>query len=329
MGDKQVQAHGQNNSRKGIAAKYGKVSVDMATTVLCLKQMYLFKHVTKAMRSQQLPRWFTAVSVLVFIFLVAAVVTGAVGISIAVENTTRIYPRPTFTSNYHPSLAIVSSHTSSYHPGTKSLAIVSSHFNEDLNWLKQSPWPVKVYTHAGGTKPAISATKVLKNVGSEASAYLAYIVDNYDNLPDRVAFIHGHEHAWHHRKGHIFTQLHNIQTNDEFNNKQYITLNGRYLRTHGARGKALHKVWDNFKDHFGSEPPKIHKIKGNATCHDCCAQFVVTKERIRAVPLAQWKKWLEFSQTPSSHRVGYVFESMWHRIFGEEDMTSAPCAIKK
>jgi hypothetical protein len=39
--------------------------------------------------------------------------------------------------------------------------------------------------------------KVPKNKGREAMAYLTYIIDNYDNLPDTVLFFHPHRSAWH------------------------------------------------------------------------------------------------------------------------------------
>ena len=38
---------------------------------------------------------------------------------------------------------------------------------------------------------------VPKNKGHEAMVYLAYIIDNYDNLPDTVLFFHPHRTTWH------------------------------------------------------------------------------------------------------------------------------------
>ncbi|CAN9460803.1 unnamed protein product [Alternaria alternata] len=46
-----------------------------------------------------------------------------------------------------------------------------------------------------------STLRTLRNKGMEANAYLAYIVQNYDNLPSTIAFIHPHKDgypiAWH------------------------------------------------------------------------------------------------------------------------------------
>jgi hypothetical protein len=39
--------------------------------------------------------------------------------------------------------------------------------------------------------------RIMPNRGGEAMAYLSGIIDNYDNLPDFMVFMHGHRLAWH------------------------------------------------------------------------------------------------------------------------------------
>ena len=34
------------------------------------------------------------------------------------------------------------------------------------------------------------------NKGNEATPYLQYIIDNYDNLPETILFSHGHKCGW-------------------------------------------------------------------------------------------------------------------------------------
>jgi hypothetical protein len=36
--------------------------------------------------------------------------------------------------------------------------------------------------------------------GNEASAYLEYIINNYENLPDICIFVHGHRNSWHNKE---------------------------------------------------------------------------------------------------------------------------------
>eukprot|EP00928_Gymnodinium_smaydae_P012740 TRINITY_DN14640_c0_g1_i3.p1 TRINITY_DN14640_c0_g1~~TRINITY_DN14640_c0_g1_i3.p1 ORF type:complete len:684 (-),score=72.65 TRINITY_DN14640_c0_g1_i3:73-2124(-) len=37
----------------------------------------------------------------------------------------------------------------------------------------------------------------LKSRGREAAKYLSYIIRDYDSLPERIVFLHGHAHGWH------------------------------------------------------------------------------------------------------------------------------------
>ena len=51
------------------------------------------------------------------------------------------------------------------------------------------------------------------NKGNEASVYLKYIIDNYDNLPDFTFFIHDEEYAWHHTGSIIDKYTESIMSN--------------------------------------------------------------------------------------------------------------------
>ena len=75
------------------------------------------------------------------------------------------------------------------------MEICTSHYNEDLKWLEKSEWPVIIVTHEGGDP--VDHTYKIPNVGYEVTAYLKYIIERYDTLPNHVAFIHGHEEAFH------------------------------------------------------------------------------------------------------------------------------------
>ena len=81
-----------------------------------------------------------------------------------------------------------------------SLVIVTAHYNEDLEWLKKSKYQVVLCDKPGAKSSSFTPDKSCTldvNKGQEASSYLKYIVENYDRLPDRIAFIHGHEETYH------------------------------------------------------------------------------------------------------------------------------------
>jgi hypothetical protein len=81
------------------------------------------------------------------------------------------------------------------------MEICSCHYNEDLSWLKQSPWPVTVI-HKEGGDPVEECFKSVSipNEGFEAKSFLYFIISRYSTLPEYTAFVHGHEHA-HHQLG--------------------------------------------------------------------------------------------------------------------------------
>lgn len=74
------------------------------------------------------------------------------------------------------------------------LEIVSCHYKEELLWLEDSPYPVNVVGKEGGDTPLLETSKfksvnVIPNFGLEASSYLWFIIERYDSLPERVAFM--------------------------------------------------------------------------------------------------------------------------------------------
>ena len=70
------------------------------------------------------------------------------------------------------------------------LAVVSR-WKEDVSGTRKLPIPTVVYEH-DLSQPGPLFYTVPVNQGSEASAYLQFIVDHYDCLPKWVLFLHGH-----------------------------------------------------------------------------------------------------------------------------------------
>ncbi len=64
-----------------------------------------------------------------------------------------------------------------------SVLIVSCHYDEDVSWLKnQTDYDYIIYSK---TDPEIG-TLIDKNIGAKAEAYLHYIIDHYDRLPEKL-----------------------------------------------------------------------------------------------------------------------------------------------
>lgn len=199
------------------------------------------------------------------------------------------------------------------------LVIVSSHYNEDINWLKDADLPVVVCSK----KLASPLCPIAENKGREASSFLKFIIDNYDNLPPNVAFIHGHEDAWHQRlaqqNSKSFLDIIRCAKYKEYG---YVSLNNYYIDDrddNSANQKHLLAVWDElFRPFLNRDPPAY-------SLNDCCAQFIVSRERILARPKEAYEHWYNYlifkdPVEDNSYIIGVVFEFMWPIIFGEPDV---------
>lgn len=65
--------------------------------------------------------------------------------------------------------------------------LVVARYTENLDWLQHVPIPTVVYNKG----PYLPNSHILTNIGREAHTYLSFIIDFYDNLPDKVFFTQG------------------------------------------------------------------------------------------------------------------------------------------
>lgn len=214
----------------------------------------------------------------------------------------------------------------------KNLVIVTAHYKEDLNWLKKSPWPVVVCDKKGAAPMDFQADpkcSLSENRGREASAFLKYIIEYYDSLPEYVAFIHGHENAWH-QEGDLINAIRRAR----ITHAKYISLNNRIdlksiepqaiehsedIEANHPAYKILKKRWsDLFGPILGIPYPEYLRFK-------CCAQFIVSKDTIRNHSKEDYQKLYEFVMDPKEedYTTGMAMEFIWHIIFGgNPDMCS-------
>lgn len=209
-------------------------------------------------------------------------------------------------------------HHQVHKPDIQQLTIVANHYNEDVNWLKQSTIPVVICSK---TLPSPQC-HVGKNKGRETTAILKYIIDNYENLPKHIAFLHGHETAWHHRGKKGILQV--LQNCAKINDYGYISLNNHFIddrNMDNPKMKHLHELWPHLFEPFLKRPAPTYLL------HDCCAQFIVTRDRIRRLPKRAYEKWYNYimHEDPNNddgYIISVVFEYIWHIIFGEPDIVT-------
>ena len=198
------------------------------------------------------------------------------------------------------------------------LVVVTNRYKENIQWLYEKvDAPIVVCQK---TDTVTGATCDTENLGREASSYLKFILQNYDRLPRYVAFLHGHETAWHQREN-IVQRLNRFAA--ESCPKGYITLNNNWIwNTEGnstvdlARTDKLgySDVWGYlFQEELGPAPTEDAYFD-----HDCCAQFIVSREAILRHDKKSYQKWYDFlMQEPKNTWRTILFEHVWHMIFGE------------
>lgn len=197
----------------------------------------------------------------------------------------------------------------------KDLLIVSSHFNEDLSWLtSQSKYDYMVYSKKPqeGLDQGVHYRKLefVPNRGQDHSSYYKFIIDNYDSLPDFVAFCHGHNHSWHMNKTII-------EAIDSYDDSEYFNLNNPYLRNifhdHGCGDLSHINRWEDIKficGKIGLDIPKYLE-------HSMCCQFVTKRECILRRPHSFYNNCYSYmmeQQDMDNVEAALVFEQLWYFI---------------
>jgi len=163
-----------------------------------------------------------------------------------------------------------------------------------------------------------------KNKGNEVMVYLSYIIDFWDRLPDVSIFMHAHRFAWHNNE---LLENDSLEMLRRLSSERIVRDGYVNLRCHWDPGcpdwirpganelsdikkeqKVMARSWPEL---FPSAP--IPKVLGVP----CCAQFALSKDRIRSLPLDRYKylrDWLLRSSLSDS-MTGRVFEYTWHYIF--------------
>lgn len=178
----------------------------------------------------------------------------------------------------------------------------------------------------------LSNTVVKKNIdvpnkANEATSYLHYIIKNYENLPSNIIFIHDENESWHH-SGKITEKIKEWIEKYEQNGKMYYEFNNMTINKSDIydNNPVFKEYWDtclkNTKGDYNDAMPEQGK---------CCAQFIVSKERILENPKEFYINlydWLinktdgegngDQNSLYSGHYTGRYLEWTWRFIFGDK-----------
>jgi hypothetical protein len=203
--------------------------------------------------------------------------------------------------------------------------------DEDTSWVGENlkDWQHAIYTVNDHKSHGLHT---VVNKGREAMPYLTYLVDNYEDLPSIIVFLHAHRSgypkAWHNEGDDhdVVTMLHSLNI-DFVQRTGYANLRCVHIpgcpdevqpfrepfETHRTTEHAMRDVWHQL---FPGDNTSVPKTIGVA----CCGQFAVSREQVRKRPLADYQWYLDWLiKTPlDDDTSGRVFEYLWHVIFGRE-----------
>jgi hypothetical protein len=208
-----------------------------------------------------------------------------------------------------------------------SVMVLARTKKEDVGWLeKELPDQAKaIYVADDPTAPLHPP----KNKGHEVMVYLSYIIDNYDNLPDVSIFMHAHRLAWHnddilgYDAGQLVKRLSRPRVwREGFVNMRCSWYPGCPDWMHpGETKENVYKQEEVLLAKSWSELFPLDKVP-SVLAQPCCAQFALSRERIQALPQAQYiwyRNWLFNTKLPDSLS-GRVWEYIWQFVFTGSNM---------
>jgi autotransporter strand-loop-strand O-heptosyltransferase len=221
----------------------------------------------------------------------------------------------------------------------KNTKIIAHHFNENLNWLDflDDSFDYVIYSRTLHNTDKI--INIDHDKGVESYAYLKYIIDNYDNLPENMIFIHAHRNSWHQDKNIdlLIKELDLQKKYFNFNNNDIVPLlkneveseEEHFYHRLGSRCtyKRSYKLWveDVWFELFNGEILMPEKIDGKGS-----AQFLVKKEKVLIytkdfyIRLLNWLLITEIdeklkvtknAQSLSSQVSGRILEYVWNVLY--------------
>ncbi|KAF1814610.1 hypothetical protein P152DRAFT_373119, partial [Eremomyces bilateralis CBS 781.70] len=219
--------------------------------------------------------------------------------------------------------------------------VVSQCCKQSIKWVEHTfrDLDKAIYSLDGSLQDG--ARSVATNRSSvEPIAFLEYVIDHYDQLPDVSVFVHAHASTWHQNDLLGFSTSSIIaRLNLAHVMKQgYQPLRCEHAPGCGASSIDLNttttplssdidlyaaKAKDDFQEIDQSLFRKAwRELHGDAAlparlAAPAYSQFAVTRPMIRSMSLERWmhyRQWVEETPLPNTH-VARVFEYMWQYLF--------------
>ena len=170
---------------------------------------------------------------------------------------------------------------------------VIARYNEDVSWVRDLKCDYIIY-NKDQSQIALFENN-LPNIGREGHTFFTYIIDNYENLPNYICFLHGvpFDHCL-----DILDKINSFNMTDKFLplSTSYILGNWEWDRTYALANKVG----------LIYETP----LKMISSC-----QSIVSKDLILKTPKEMYEKLLNELAYHEHPQEAYVIENLWPTIF--------------
>ena len=193
----------------------------------------------------------------------------------------------------------------------KTTNIVVSRYNKNVDFVYKINNGKNINVMIYDKENPENSLNIPVNKGNEASVYLKYIIDYYDELSDFTFFMHDDEYAWHHT-GSIIDRYNDAV----MSNKMYYNVNNSSWGKNGIDSNLYADLLKWYETYIEEYIP-ISEVFNNSDFtygYLGSAQFLVHKDLIRNSPKEFYIRLYEWIITTelSNYISGRYLEWVWH-----------------
>ena len=185
---------------------------------------------------------------------------------------------------------------------TKCLAVICR-YQEDISWVKKINIPYLIYKK--GEKIDYFKTINIENIGRESEAFLRFIIENYDDLPEKIVFLQGD--PFYHYKA-------SIDFINNCSNQKDLVLLSDFIPICDEIGRPHHfetlPLLEMLKELKINTSEKMFRFAAGA-------QYLVLKKHIISKSLDWWKNAYNIHKYYKT--APWSFERLWLTIWNYEE----------
>ena len=197
---------------------------------------------------------------------------------------------------------------SSFNCDNNVINCVVSRYKKNVDWVYKLKNINKIYIYDKETPS--NKYNIPVNKGHEASVYLKYIIDNYNNLGDYTFFIHDDEYAWHH-SGSIINKFDEAVKSNEL----YYNINDKCILGSIIKNPWYKEILEWYEKYIEKYIPRNGLLNEDWTQgHRGSAQFLVHKSLITKLPLEFYENlydWIITTKMENAKSARFL-EWTWH-----------------